>query len=498
MSIPTRAQRMLLPLAIAMMLLAAGKAAAAPAVMYIVGDATEGGWSKHLGTPMVTAGTGLYIYDGYLGQGQFKFYPNCMPYDGDSDNYHLQYGDFSGCYVAKADNQSINDAYETALGVGYCGSESDYKYYNNTAGYYRLVLYIPDGDVWELRVYKPAFYICGNATPGGWDLSKAIPVFPDKDTNSKKGSWTGILRPGDFKLMVSADDYYPCFNAPTENQALKPELLPDTYTMAYKEVYNDAVNDYKFYVYREGLYTINFDLTDIRQAQLKVSVADEPTNLGAYILRGGDYVVAVNSSQSQPERRVFTAPVPSKLYIYNYFKPSDCQELERTDDGLFSSKVKLFVGNYYKLVADPSAPRTTCFAPNADLTIGSKSRAVATKYNVLPKDGYSYVVEEDAEYQLTVDFYDGRSTWGGVTYGVAPTLSATFLSPTSVDDIEAAEAVTIRAEQGRIVVTGTADDDPIVVCTLAGVVVGTTPVTYVSPGVYVVRAADTVVKVVVK
>ncbi|MGM9861116.1 MAG: hypothetical protein ACI30W_00825, partial [Muribaculaceae bacterium] len=73
MTIPTRAQRALLLLAIALMLPGV-KAAAAPAVMYIVGEATEGGWLKHHGTPMVTAGTGLYIYDGYLGRGQFKFY----------------------------------------------------------------------------------------------------------------------------------------------------------------------------------------------------------------------------------------------------------------------------------------------------------------------------------------------------------------------------------------------------------------------------------------
>ena len=498
MSIPTRAQRALLLLAIAFMLLTGGKAAAAPAVMYIVGEATEGGWSKPHGTPMVTAGTGLYIYDGYLGRGQFKFYPNCMPFDGGSTNDHMKYGEFSGCYVAKVDNQSINDAYETALGVGYYPNEPDNKYYNNTPGYYRLVLNIPDGDVWDLRVYKPAFHICGGATPGGWALGDAIPVFPDLGTGSKKGSWTGILHSGDFKLTVSSDDYYPCFNAPTENQALKPESLPDTYTMAYKTASNDAVNDYKFYVYRDGLYTLDFDLTDIYHAKLTVKTAEEPVNQGAYILRGGDYVVAVNSTPSEPQRRVFTAPVPSQLYVYNYFDPNECTQLSRTDNGLFTGKVNLYRGRWYKLVVDPSAPNTTSFSPNADTTIGSRTRAASTKYNVLPMNGYSYIVETDGFYEVTADFYDGRTTWGGVTYATAPTLRATYLQPTAVDDTDFSDNITIRAEQGRIVVTGTDDDDTIVVCSLAGVVVGTTPVTYVSPGVYVVRAADTVAKVVVK
>lgn len=490
-------QRVLMPLAIAVMLLAAGKAAAVPSMMYIVGEATEGGWNKSLATPMVSVASGLFIYDGYLGVGQFKFTTNCMPYTNESTvENELKYGEFNGCYVAKGrDNVSINDAYETELGVDYCSPAPDYKYYNNYPGYYRLVLYVPDGEVWSLRVYKPMLYICGGATPSGWALDKAIPVFPELNTNYLKGSWTGILRKGDFKFPVAASDYYPCFNAPTENQLLRT----DSYTMAYNPGDGSVtVNDYKFVVDREGLYTLEFDLTDKYKTILKVTTAAEPDNLGAYILREGDYVVAVNATTSMPERRIFTAPVPTQLYIYNYFDPNDCQLIQRTGDGLFTGKVNLYAGRWYKLVVDPSAPNTTSFSPNRDTTIGSRSRAASTKYNVLPMNGYSYIVETDGFYEVTADFYDGRTTWGGVTYATAPTLRATYLQTTAVDDTDFSDNITIRAEPGRIVVTGTTDDDPIVVCNLAGVVVGTSAVTYVSPGLYVVRAADTVAKVVVK
>lgn len=114
-------------------------------------------------------------------------------------------------------------------------------------------------------------YIMGGATPNGWDAGKSLPM---KLVSSGEGSalfsWTGELTAGDFKLSNRAGDWYPCFNAPTENE---PVVLGQEHRLVYHETAGDA--DYKFMLQEEGLYTVTADLKRLTLSVVRAEMPDE-------------------------------------------------------------------------------------------------------------------------------------------------------------------------------------------------------------------------------
>ncbi|MGM9845266.1 MAG: hypothetical protein ACI30K_03450 [Muribaculaceae bacterium] len=468
---------------------AAPTATAGYSNIYIVGDAVpECGWDRGKAQSLTNTGAGTFVFEGMLGKGQFKFTPNCYPYQ--SGSYHEDYNStgYSTSFVAKTENESINDGYGDAHGVDYYdySTGSDYKFYNNTPGYYRLVLSIPDGNAWSLRVYQPMLYIIGGAAPGGWSLDKAIAVFADGGGSLSKATWSGTLRRGDLKFVTTSADFTPCYCASSADEA----LTAGSHRLVYNSGSN-GVEDHKFKVTRDGLYTLSLDISDAANASMTVASAAEPALAGGYVLGEGNYVVGVKTAAADGARHLYTAPVPRTLYVYNYFDANDHRQMSRTADGVFTAIAELKQGSWYKFVYDLDAPAATAFAPvGGDVTLGSEPTR-----NIMPLDGNSYIVDADGWYKITVDFYDRGSEWGGVRYAVSPVVTAV---PAAGIDDAAGEAITITAADRVITVCGADAATPIVVCNLAGAVVGTTATTAVAPGVYIVAAGSVIKKLVVK
>jgi len=90
-------------------------------------------------------------------------------------------------------------------------------------------------------------YIVGDAAPNGWDKDHAAMMQWDMNANTLF-SWTGLLRKGEFKLLTTTQDWFPCYVRDTTNEA--------------KMIYRATEEDYpdtKWNITKAGKYTITVD-----------------------------------------------------------------------------------------------------------------------------------------------------------------------------------------------------------------------------------------------
>lgn len=99
-------------------------------------------------------------------------------------------------------------------------------------------------------------YIIGGATPGGWDNSRSLKMWPVKGQNNVF-AWTGTLKSGEFKFTTSLYTYMPAYNATTENEAVE---LGKKHAIKYN---NEDESDFKFVLKEAGYYTVTVNLNDL-------------------------------------------------------------------------------------------------------------------------------------------------------------------------------------------------------------------------------------------
>ena len=166
-----------------------------PRRMYLIGDATPGGWDLNAAALMQTVSDGVYEWVGDLSNGELKFLetPNWMPSYGPATN-----GD------ALATGALVKREQELA--------ENDNKY-NVAAGRYSLridltgenpQLTVEDGTGMEDKGfsshYPAAIYPIGSSTVGGWDLALAAEW---SETAFNSGIYQGeiALHSGELKFL---------------------------------------------------------------------------------------------------------------------------------------------------------------------------------------------------------------------------------------------------------------------------------------------------------
>ena len=91
-------------------------------------------------------------------------------------------------------------------------------------------------------------YLVGDATPNGWDLSRATPMVMDM-TNFSTFSWTGQMHKGEFKLLTTTDDWLPCYVRDST----------DAGKMVYRPT-EDTYPDFKWLIDQTGSYRITADV----------------------------------------------------------------------------------------------------------------------------------------------------------------------------------------------------------------------------------------------
>ncbi len=416
--------------------------------LYIVGPAaTDGVWTPDLPEEMVSIGYGTFIWDGCLGEGEFKFLNRL--------------GDYSSSLVAENENQPVySDNIYTLVDNSSGQNRYDFKFWNPEAGQCRIIVNMAS-DPMTLSFRRPAVQMVGSAVRGWGSPSLNIPVFADDEGAVE---WTGLLQAGEIKFL-SGNGWSPCYNAPFYNEA-----FTDGY---HSMVYNaNGEDDNKFIVPRTGRYTLRFNL---HEPSVTVTSHPGPSLEGKFTAPAGRYVVAADRNG----RQLHFGAVPSRLFVGSL--DGDVAELPASTagSGVFSGKVYLEEDNYYKLYADEACSDRYCFSPNTDVDISAGATC-----NVAPMHGYSYTVGSTGCYDLTADFS-----------GAAPKVSATPIV-SGADETVAGGNVKVSVNGRNITVVG--EYDNIVVSDLCGRVISTAPTTAVLPGIYVVAVDFKTFKIVVR
>lgn len=230
------------------------------AQLYMMGEATSGGWVLENATAMNQGSNGIYTWSGSLKAGDLKFVTTTS--------------DFLPCYVATEENQPVQ--MDTPMNLVYRAVETenipDFKFMFEKGNY---TITVVTGDNPTMTVSagpEPAntLYMIGEATQGGWDLAKATAMtYADG-----KYTWTGELLSGDLKF-VPTNDFMPCYVAPVENQ---PVEMDTPMTLIYKESADDAVPDNKF-MFEAGKYTIDVVLGDNSTMTVRYEGEPEPADV---------------------------------------------------------------------------------------------------------------------------------------------------------------------------------------------------------------------------
>lgn len=114
-----------------------------------------------------------------------------------------------------------------------------------------------------VKTYKPVtetLFIIGDATPGGWSLEHAVAM---NRTNNGIFTWTGNLKKGDFKFVVSNKEFIPSYGKDVEGY------------LAYRETEDQP--DTHFSVEKDHTYQVNVNLLT-----RKISIMESRGEIPAY------------------------------------------------------------------------------------------------------------------------------------------------------------------------------------------------------------------------
>jgi starch-binding outer membrane protein SusE/F len=171
--------------------------------LWLVGDATAGGWSLDSATPMVVSKGDPFIftYTGAFAAGDFKIATE---------------KDFNAPFYRPV----INHPDLSATGVQLNAGDPDNKWQIAVPGTYRITLNLHNNTITIVNtkdILPPytQLWMIGDATPGGWSLDNMSPMTVSP-ANAFVFTWTGALVPGEFKI-ATAKDFNAAFYRPYDN-----------------------------------------------------------------------------------------------------------------------------------------------------------------------------------------------------------------------------------------------------------------------------------------
>ncbi len=230
--------------------------------LYMIGDATPGGWSMDDATAFTVSSSNKYIFtwEGDLVTGSMKA---CLEPD----------GTFSCPFIrpASADVEISSNGVASPDFVYTTAPDDQWKI--TEAGRYRIVF---DLENWKIAVTKldgdepgpgddekdpiesATLYMIGDATPGGWSMDDAT-AFTRSADNGYIFIWEGNLSTGEMKACLEPDGTFSCpFLRPSYNGceiSRQGVASPDF-------VYTTDPDD-KWKVTEAGHYRLTFDLQNL-------------------------------------------------------------------------------------------------------------------------------------------------------------------------------------------------------------------------------------------
>jgi len=172
--------------------------------LWLIGDATPGGWGLSTLTPMIESANDPFIftYTGNFGLGEFKI---------------ATAKDYNAPFYRPVTNHPDLSVTTIQLSAG----DPDNKWLVTAAGKYTITLNLRDNSISIVKqqtITTPPYsklWLIGDATPGGWSLDNMTPMTVDP-ANAFIFTYTGNFVAGEFKIATTNDFGAP-FYRPTSN-----------------------------------------------------------------------------------------------------------------------------------------------------------------------------------------------------------------------------------------------------------------------------------------
>lgn len=210
--------------------------------IYMIGDATEGGWSLDRATEITTSTEKVYVWEGVLKEGSMKA---CEIKDFAAPFYRPASADVAISKSGVADHTMV-----------YTESPDD-KWLVTEAGKYRLTFNMADmtfnAEYLDGATIVTPLYMIGDATPGGWSLDDATQFTPVDGTEGEY-TWTGTLNKGEFKACHELD-----FGASFYRPSSAGVEVSSTGITATDMVYTTSPDD-KWKVVTAGSYQLTINI----------------------------------------------------------------------------------------------------------------------------------------------------------------------------------------------------------------------------------------------
>lgn len=164
--------------------------------LYLIGDATPGGWTIERATPMTidAENKDVFTWEGRLENKDFRFI--CQ---NTSDTWWPGFVRDTG-KEGKAKYFATNP-----------GDENDIKFMIDKPGTYRITINTSTLDVVinpiKVEEPDPELYLIGDATDGGWEVTDATPMTYDKASSTFE--WEGRLKGGPIRFVCQNTSFWP-------------------------------------------------------------------------------------------------------------------------------------------------------------------------------------------------------------------------------------------------------------------------------------------------
>lgn len=230
--------------------------------LYMIGDATPGGWSMDDATAFTVSPDNRYIFswEGELVEGNMKA---CLEPDGTFSCPFLRPAS-AGCEISSRGVASPDFVYTTS---------PDDQWKVTEAGRYSITFDLENwtisvkslsenpggdtpGDDEKAPLETETLYMIGDATPGGWSMDNLTALTPDA-SDPYVFTWEGNLNTGEMKACLQPDGTFSCpFLHP-----LSAGCVIDANGVASPEfAYDKDSSDPKWKITRAGRYRITFNL----------------------------------------------------------------------------------------------------------------------------------------------------------------------------------------------------------------------------------------------
>lgn len=163
--------------------------------LYLIGDASPGGWSLGDATPLTQDANDstVFTWTGVLTAGEFKFV-----------DYTSNFCDGTDLVATTA---AADPLAATAYNVVVQCNGDDNKWVVSQSGVYAIELFTANDSIAVAlqSSYLPV-YLIGDATPNGWDINAPTPLFQDAN-DPATFTWRGTLTAGEFKFPLFVGDW---------------------------------------------------------------------------------------------------------------------------------------------------------------------------------------------------------------------------------------------------------------------------------------------------